>query len=148
MSNKKIVNATPLSWGGIDFKSRLEVMVYKTLKENNFNVEYEPETVVIWEGYRPKTPYYTKNKKTGLLKEDISKLRDITYTPDFKIIYEGIEIYVEAKGFANDTFPIKKKMFRKYLEGKNAMYFEVYSKKQVLQMINIIKSYDVTKCNK
>jgi UDP-N-acetylglucosamine:LPS N-acetylglucosamine transferase len=89
-----------------------------------------------------------KDKKNQYLYIGTKNRMENDLIPSMGIPYEGIEIYVEAKGFANDTFPIKKKMFRKYLEGKNAMYFEVYSKKQVLQMINIIKSYDVAKCNK
>ena len=32
--NKKIQNACPLEYEEIKFKSKLEVMVYKTLKEN------------------------------------------------------------------------------------------------------------------
>jgi hypothetical protein len=43
----------------------------------------------------------------------------------------------------NDVFYIKKKLFRKYLEswGRSVLYFELHSKKQLLQAIDIIKSY-------
>ena len=45
------------------------------------------------------------------------------------------------------VFYIKKKMFIKYLDnqfldkGERSLYFEVYTKKQLLQAIEIIKSY-------
>ena len=48
----------------------------------------------------------------------------------------------------NDCYYLKKKLFRKYLEdlynttGKKSIFFEVYSKKQLLQAIEIIKQYE------
>lgn len=34
--NKKIINASPLEYDGIFFKSKLEKMAYQTLKEQDF----------------------------------------------------------------------------------------------------------------
>ena len=50
---------------------------------------------------------------------------------------------MEAKGFENDVYPLKKKMFRKILERKKTpvLFFEVYSKKNVLQALDIIRNY-------
>ena len=51
------------------------------------------------------------------------------------------------KGKENDCFYLKKKLFRKYLDniliatGQKSIYFEVYSKKQLLQAIEIFKEY-------
>ena len=72
------------------------------------------------------------------------KIIDITYTPDFCFDYNNLFVIIEAKGIENDVFPIKKKMFRKYLETckKPVVYFEIYSKKQLLQAIEIIKGYE------
>ena len=76
----------------------------------------------------------------------------IRYTPDFYFNYNGLDVYIEAKGIENDIFYIKKKMFIKYLDdvlvntGKRSIYFEVYTKKQLLQAIEIIKDY-ATECN-
>ena len=66
------------------------------------------------------------------------------------IYYKDKIIFIESKGKENDVFYIKKKMFRYLLETKYKnkelnlfpMYFEVYTKKQLLQAINIIKTYD------
>ena len=37
-------------------------MVYKTLKENELKPKYEEQTFLLFEGFIPKTPFYTKNK--------------------------------------------------------------------------------------
>lgn len=142
--NKKIKNATQNIYDGIQFKSRLETIIYKTLKEKGFNPKYEPCKFIIWEGYKPKVPFFDKNSKTGLLKNNNKKIIDITYTPDFCFDYNDLFIIIEAKGLENDVFPLKKKLFRKYLESwdKPVVYFELYSKKQLLQAIDIIKSYE------
>jgi hypothetical protein len=76
-----------------------------------------------------------------MLKLNSTKLIDTTYTPDFTFEYHGALIIIEAKGFENDVFPLKKKMFRGVLEhlNQNAIFFEIYTKKQLLQAIEIIK---------
>lgn len=147
--NKKIKNATQNTVGDITFKSRLEAMIYRVLKENGFNVEYEPWKFVIWEGYKPKVPFYDRNPNTGLLRNNTTKLIDITYTPDFCFEYGDLFIIIEAKGLENDRFPMKKKMFRKSLEEWETpvMYFELYSKKQLMQAIEIIKNYGQNSSN-
>ena len=54
----------------------------------------------------------------------------------------GYLVVIEAKGFENDSFYLKKKMFRKWLEGHypKSIYFEIYTKKQLLQAVEIIKA--------
>lgn len=141
-ANKKIKNATPLEYDGIHFKSKLEKMIYQTLKENHLPVEYEPLKFTIWEGFKPTIPFYNKDKNTRMLKLENKKIINITYLPDFVFKHKGYLIIIEGKGKENETFPIKKKIFRKYLE-KNApksIYFEIYTKKQLMQAIDIIKN--------
>lgn len=141
-SNKKVLNAKPLTYKGIKFKSRLEVLVYTGLIEAGFKPKYEPKTYVLWEGFKPTVPFYDVDKDTKLLKLNDKKIIDIKYTPDFRFEYKGLTIYVEAKGKENDVYYIKKKLFRNYLEHNEpkSMYFEIHTKKQLLQAINIIKS--------
>ena len=145
MTNHKVKNATPLEYNNIQFKSRLEVMIYKTLLQEGFNVKYEPTKYIIWEGFKPNVSFYNKDKKTRMLKLDNKRLIDITYTPDFVFEYKDTTIVIEAKGFENDTFPIKKKLFRKWLENQNSqgnkyIFFEIFTKKQLMQAIDIIKN--------
>lgn len=138
--NKKIKNATPLTYNGIKFKSKLEVMCYKTLKENGFEPLYEGRVFTIWNGFRPSVPFYNRSRKTKTLQLDKTKLRDVHYTPDFTFMVGDTLVIIEMKGLENDCFYLKKKMFRGFLEGMpNAMYFEIRTKKELLTAINIIK---------
>lgn len=142
--NKKIINASPLEYDGISFKSKLEKMAYQTLKEQGFPVLYEPKKFIIWEGFRPNVPFYNKDASTRMLKMDSKKVIDISYTPDFMFEYNNHLIIIEMKGFENNTYPLKKKIFRKWLESNypNSIYFEIFTKKQLLQAIDIIKNLD------
>ena len=162
MANKKIRNATQSSSKGITFKSQLEKSIYNTLLQQGFEPQYEPTTFTLWEGFEPITPYYDKEtdkQKIKRLSDDIDtrtskiliqktgKIVGIRYTPDFYFKYKDLNVYIEAKGIENDVFYIKKKMFIKYLDnlciekGERSIYFEVYTKKQLLQAVEIIKSY-------
>lgn len=149
--NKKIKNATALEYNGIKFKSKTEVKVYKTLLQYGFKPKYEYMQYVLWEGFKPTISYYTKSKDNNLqLKK--TKLISITYTPDFylKALDGKTSIFIEVKGYVNDVFPIKRKLFlallEKMQEKEPVVYFEIYTLKQLLQAINIInKDYGFTK---
>ena len=158
--NKKIRNATVNKQGNITFKSILEKTCFNTLIEAGFNPQYEPKQITLWNGFTPITPYYDEESKNHLLKrreqgdktprklvQKNSKIIGIRYTCDFYIKYGDLDIWIETKSIENDVFYIKKKMFLKYLDnlynttGQKSMYFEVHSKKQLLQMIEIVKEY-------
>lgn len=142
VENKKIRNATPLEYNGISFKSKLEKMIYQTLREHNLPVQYEPHKFIIWEGFKPTVPFYNKDKSTRMLKQESKKIIGISYTPDFVLQHNNHLIIIEAKGIENEIFPIKKKLFRKYLEEHypKSIFFEIYTKKQLMQAIDIIKN--------
>ncbi|QOR58322.1 hypothetical protein [uncultured phage cr106_1] len=151
MVNKKVINATPEEYSDIRFKSKIEVMVYKTLLQYGFKPEYETHTYTIWEGFKPTVPFYTRNKaKVTIL--NLKKLINITYTPDFYIEYEGLKIIIEVKGSTNDVFPYKFKMFRWHIENMpdkdNYLIFEIFTKRQLLESIEIIKSYATSRKDK
>ena len=161
-SNKKIRNATACKTGNITFKSQLEKSVYNTLQQSGFDPQYEPETYVLWDGFMPITPFYDKESdtqqkkrleegntnKSKILVPKTGKITGIRYTPDFYFRYEKLDVYIETKGFENDVFYIKKKMFRHFLDqrfnstGQHSIFFEIYTKKQLLQAIQIIKDYE------
>lgn len=140
--NKKIKNASPLEYDGISFKSKLEKMAYQTLREHDLPVEYESQKFIIWEGFKPTVPFYNKDLKTRMLKLETKKIIDISYTPDFIVRYNGYMVILELKGFENNVYPLKKKIFRKWLETNipKSIYFEIFTKKQLLQAIDIIKN--------
>ena len=126
-------------------------MAYKTLLSEGLSPIYEGEKVFLIKGLKPTVPFYNYNRRLCCLTEDLYKLRDITYTPDFKIVYKDCIAYIEMKSIENDVFPIKKKLFRMVLEKMKKdnpynvfLYFELRNKKQLLECIDIIKSYERT----
>lgn len=161
--NKKIRNATSAKVKGITFKSQTEKMMYRTLVDKGITPEYEKHTFLLWEGFKPITPFYDQETdkqlesrmsaegttkripKILVLKTD--KVVGIRYTPDFYFRKNDIDVWIEVKGIENDVFYIKKKLFRKFLddkfenEGVRSMFFEVYTKRQLLQALEIINNY-------
>ena len=134
-TNKKIKNATSVEYDGIKFKSKLELTIYKALKEKGLNPLYECNKFILQEGFRPSKPYYLKGicPKTA---SGYAKIIQITYTPDFTVEYGDKILFIEAKGKQNDSYPIKRKLFLKYLESMSNSYFmEVYSKKDLLESL-------------
>lgn len=156
-NNAKIRNATVCKVKGITFKSSLEKMVYNTLLQHGIEPQYEPTTFTLWEKFRPITPFYDQETPKQRDKRDplsskmlilkTSPIEGIKYTPDFYFKYGDLHVYIEAKGIENDVFYIKKKMFRYYLDqqllkdGQKSIYFEIYTKKQLLQALKIIEDY-------
>lgn len=160
-NNKKVKNATVCKSNDITFKSQLEKSIYTTLKQLGFNVQYEPTTHILWDSFTPITPFYdkepdskhSKRLKSGdkvkgrLLVQKTGKVIGIRYTPDFYFKYKELAVYIEAKGKENDVFYIKKKLFRKYLDDKylqtkqHSIFFEIYTKTQLLQAVEILKNY-------
>lgn len=160
--NAKIKNASRCSVNNINFKSKLEKTAYIILSDKGFNPQYEPTTFEVYKSFVPITPFYdketdakykkridTKDKKAyRMLIPKMAKIVGIRYTPDFYFNYKGIDVYIEIKGFENDVFYIKKKLFRKYLDelylktGQHSIFFEIYTKKQLLQALDIIKEYE------
>lgn len=139
MKNKKIKNATKSSFSGISFKSKLEATIYKTLKENGITPAYEEKTFKFLPTIRPTIPFFNRVNKVFTL--DMKPLRPITYTPDFTFMYQDILVIIEVKGFENDVYPMKRNLFRRFLEKETSpiMYFEVRTKKETLQALKIIK---------
>jgi hypothetical protein len=160
--NKKIKNATICTAQNITFKSVLEKTCFTYLEEQGFNPKYEPKKFTIFPSFVPITPFYDREttaqqkkriKSIGKYSSRELKLcnrliQPITYTPDIYIRYNNLDIWIECKGFSNDVFPYKKKMFRKLLDdiynktGQKSIYFEIYTKKNLLQAIDIIKNYE------
>lgn len=160
MANQKIKNASKVVTEDITFKSKLEKSTYETLLSLGYNPQYEPTTFTLWPGFTPITPFYDKETETQKKKRDpknktfkqlvlkTSPVIGIRYTPDFYFRYNDLDVFIETKGIENDVHYIKKKLFRKYLDdvlestGQKSIYFEVYTKKQLLQALEIIKEYD------
>lgn len=165
-SNQKIKNAKTTTYKDIKFRSKSEVTFFKLLEKVSEEIldlvfEYEPNKFILYPStkhtdiaiYKPNTENYTD--KDGKTKKRITKemylqegtFRAISYTPDFTIVKGKNKIYVDIKGWSNDTYPIKMKMFLGVLNQEaiinpdiNYIFAEPHSVVQMKQLINIIKT--------
>lgn len=134
--NVKIKNATPNEFDGIKFRSKLETFVYRKLKENGINADYEKHKYILLESFT----FHDE------------KIREWTYTPDFTNRYNeqesktnGLVWIIEAKGWMNDQFPLKWKMLKaklKALGREEVKLFLVGNQKEVLEAIEEIKKIE------
>ena len=140
MLNKKIKNATLIEVDGIQMKSKIEGTIYNALKSLGFVPQYESETFIYWKAGRPKTFFYDRDSHRQL-RLNMKKLIDMKYTPDFIFMYEGIKVIIEVKGWENDNFSIKKKLFRAYLDKLSypVVYAEIFTKRQLLAFIQALQ---------
>ena len=111
--NKKVRNATSKVYKGIKFRSKLELFTYRKLEAAGIKCDYEKHKYILMLGFHFKSTSIEPNKRKGYV-ENASKVRDITYTPDFVDLNQ--KWIIEVKGYANDVFPIKWKLFKMYLK--------------------------------
>ncbi len=107
------INSKRKEVDGINFRSLLEAFCYRKLKEAGISSDYEKHKYVLLEGFHYPESSYEDNGKTGYLDKKKNKVRDITYTPDF-VDPKGRWV-IECKGYANERFPLKWKMFKALL---------------------------------
>lgn len=138
--NKKIKNATKYSYNGIDFKSLFEVSVYKLLEAKHIEPKYEEYTITLTERFKPTVPFYTRTSGRGFHLEK-SNVQPLTYTPDFTFSYNGFFVIFEVKGYMNDVYPVKRKLFRKVIEEWKfpVIFFEIHKKSDVEDALDIIE---------
>ena len=98
---------------GIEFKSGLEAFMYLALKNANIQAEYEGQTYELVPSFKFKNNSYEKqgNGKGEFKNRGNKKILNIKYTPDF--IGDGF--IIECKGRANESFPIRWKLFKAYV---------------------------------
>jgi hypothetical protein len=136
-SRSKVRNAKKSTYDGHNFQSNLELYCYKKLEKADIPVEYEEHTFTIFDALLyPQACYEGTAKK---LYNKGSKIRPITYTPDF-VDPRGKWI-IETKGYANESFPLRWKLFKKHLKDNNKTYvlFMPRNQKQVDEVVELIK---------
>ena len=104
------VQAKKVSYDGINFASGLERYMYMALKKAKIKAEYEGETFVLQEGFDFTSIAYERqaNGKGIFSNRGGKRILPIKYTPDFI----GENFIIETKGRANDSFPMRWKLFK------------------------------------
>ena len=108
------VRAKKVSFDGITFASGLERYMYQVLKKAKIKATYEGQTFVLQEGFMFDNESYERqsNGKGDMVNRGNKKILNIKYTPDFV----SDSFIIECKGRANESFPIRWKMFKKYVK--------------------------------
>lgn len=104
------VQAKKVSYDGFDFASGLERYMYMALKKAKIKSRYEGETFVLLNGFHFENECYERqaNGKGEYVNRGTKRILPIKYTPDFI----GDDFIIECKGRANESFPMRWKMFK------------------------------------
>ena len=108
------VRAKKVVCDGITFASGLEKYMYQALKKAKIKAKYEGETYILQDSFEFKNKSYEKqsNGKGEFKNRGEKKILNIKYTPDFI----SDSFIIECKGRANESFPIRWKMFKNYVK--------------------------------
>ena len=112
--NKKgPVRAKKVVYDGITFASGLEKYMYRALKKAKVKAKYEGRTYTIQSGFEFNMDSYERqsNGNGEIKNRGNKKILPIKYTPDF--IGDGF--IIECKGRANESFPMRWKLFKGYV---------------------------------
>lgn len=105
------VVAKKVSYDGHNFASGLERYMYMALKKAKIKAKYEGETFVLMNGFHFENESYEKqaNGKGEFINRGSKRILPIKYTPDFI----GEDFIIECKGRANESFPMRWKLFKR-----------------------------------
>ena len=134
------VRAKKVSFDGITFASGLEKYMYQALKKAKIKAKYEGKTYTVQEGFEFKNKSYERqsNGKGELVNRGCKKILPIKYTPDFV----SDSFIIECKGRANESFPMRWKMFKKYVNQHlpHVTLYKPQNQKECDKVIELIKN--------
>ena len=132
------VRSKKVTFDGITFASGLEKYMYIALKKAKIYAEYEGKTYVLQEAFNFNTDSYERqaNGKGDMVNRGQKKILNIKYTPDFV----SDSFIIECKGRANESFPIRWKMFKKYVKEhlEHVTLYKPQNQKECDQVIELI----------
>ena len=108
------VRAKKVICDGIQFASGLERYMYLALKKAKIKSIYEGQTYVLQDSFEFTNDCYEKqsNGKGEYKNRGNKKILNVKYTPDFV----ADTFIIECKGRANESFPMRWKMFKKHVK--------------------------------
>ena len=107
------VRSKKVTYDGVTFASGLEKYMYQALKKAKIKADYEGRTYTLIEGFDFESSSYERqsNGKGQFVDRGNKKIQPIKYTPDFI----GDDFIIETKGRANESFPMRWKLFKKFI---------------------------------
>ena len=132
------VRSKKVTFDGITFASGLEKYMYMALKKAKIKSEYEGQTYELQEGFMFDVDSYERqgNGKGDMVNRGRKKILNIKYTPDFV----SSSFIIECKGRANESFPMRWKMFKKYVNHKmkHVTLYKPQNQKECDKVIELI----------
>ena len=132
------VRSKKVTFDGIQFASGLEKYMYIALKKAKIKAKYEGQTYVLQESFAFEVDSYERqaNGKGDLVNRGQKKILNIKYTPDFV----SDSFIIECKGRANESFPIRWKMFKKYVNDnlKHVTLYKPQNQKECDKVVELI----------
>ena len=132
------VRAKKVSFDGITFASGLERYMYQALKKAKIKAVYEGATFELQKGFVFNVDSFERqsNGKGDMVNRGQKKILNIKYTPDFV----SDSFIIECKGRANESFPIRWKMFKKYVNDnlKHVTLYKPQNQKECDKVIELI----------
>ena len=132
------VRAKKVTYDGIKFASGLEKYMYICLKKAKIHADYESCTFTLQEGFMFDVESYERqsNGKGEMVNRGNKKILPIKYTPDFV----GSNFVIECKGRANESFPMRWKLFKKYVNWKmkHVTLYKPQNQKECDEVIKLI----------
>jgi hypothetical protein len=125
------------------YKNGLELYCGESLQKSKYKFKYEEQFILV-EGFNyPSDHYKSVPKNKSLVNVTGRKTLPIKYRPDFYLPDE--KVFIETKGFvrANDSFPLRWKLFLRYLMDAGMSDHAVFIPKnraQVDEVITYLKS--------
>ena len=109
------VRSKKVVFDGITFASGLERYMYQALKKAKIKADYEGETYTLINGFEFESTSYERqsNGKGEFKNRGNKKILPIKYTPDF-VSWKN-EFIIECKGRANESFPMRWKLFKRMI---------------------------------
>jgi len=133
------VQAKKITYDGINFASGLERYMYMALRKAKIKAKYEGETFVLINGFHLSNESYERqaNGKGEFVNRGGKRILPIKYTPDFI----GDDFIIETKGRANESFPIRWKLFKRLVSEQFPDYvlFKPQNQKECDRVIDLIK---------
>ena len=132
------VRAKKVTFDGVKFASGLEKYMYIALKKAKIHAIYEGATFELQEGFMFDIDSYERqgNGKGDMVNRGRKKILNIKYTPDFV----SPSFIIECKGRANESFPLRWKMFKKYVKEQipHVTLYKPQNQKECDEVIELI----------
>ena len=134
------VRSKKVTFDGVTFASGLERYMYQALKKAKIHAVYEGATFELQKWFMFDVDSYERqgNGKGDMVNRGQKKILNIKYTPDFV----SDSFIIECKGRANESFPLRWKMFKKHVKEHipHVTLYKPQNQKECDKVVELIKN--------